>query len=230
MKKFLKFSVGTILFVVVLLLITRLALNRPMPEGESGQKAETLTDKMLHALNAEAYDSLKIIEWDYPRGHSFIWRKAEDSVVVMWDSYSVTFKTKTLDGGAFENDTRLKGQAHADALTKAWEFFANDSFWLVAPFKVRDPGTSRQYVKTERGEAILVTYASGGVTPGDSYLWILDEHYRPKYWQLWTQKIPIGGIEFVWHGWEEYQGVWFAPQHQGPGPVTIDITNLKVVN
>ncbi|MEQ8471230.1 MAG: hypothetical protein RIC35_08590 [Marinoscillum sp.] len=228
MKKIFKFTLGTILFIVALLLITRMVLNRPMPEGEPGDKAERLTDQMLEALNVEAYDTLKVIEWDYPRGHSFVWRKVEDSVTVSWDDYKVTFKTKTLDGRAYDAGKALSGNDKADALQTAWEFFANDSFWLVAPFKVRDPGTSRAYVKSERGEGILVTYSSGGVTPGDSYLWILDEDFRPKYWHLWTQKVPIGGIEFMWHGWEQHENVWFAPLHQGPGPVSIDIKNLSV--
>jgi hypothetical protein len=29
-------------------------------------------------------------------------------------------------------------------------------------------------------EALMITYASGGSTPGDSYVWFVDQNYMPK--------------------------------------------------
>lgn len=197
-----------------------------MPEGEPGARAEKLADEMLAALNEDAYQSLEQISWTFPRGHSFVWDKAIDSVSVKWDNSVVRFCTSTLQGYASQNGKKIEGSLKEELLQKAWAHFANDSFWLVAPYKIRDPGTTREYVKLIGAEGLLVHYSSGGVTPGDSYLWIIGQDKRPIAWRMWTQIIPIGGLEFSWHGWEEKGGAWFAPLHEGP--ISIDLTELKV--
>ena len=82
-------------------------------------------------------------------------------------------------------------------------FFNNDSFWLVAPYKVFDLGTERRIVNYKNKEALLITYTSGGTTPGDSYLWILDEKFFPTSYKMWTSIIPIGGVSATWSDWKK---------------------------
>ena len=48
---------------------------------------------------------------------------------------------------------------------------------------------------------LLVTYISGGTTPGDSYLWHLDESGNPSSFQMWVSILPIKGLEASWQGW-----------------------------
>ena len=110
---------------------------------------------------------------------------------------------------------------------QAYKYFINDSFWLVAPFKVRDAGVTRSTVSLEDGRGLLVSYSMGGVTPGDSYLWILDDNGFPKAWKLWTSNVPIGGLSFGWGGWVEKEGVWFSTFHPS-AILDLEITNLEV--
>ena len=87
---------------------------------------------------------------------------------------------------AIEGGLRQNGPRADELLQRAWVHFANDGFWLAAPFKVRDPGTSRALVKTDDGrDALLVTYGSGGVTPGDAYLWHLGHDGLPTRYEMW---------------------------------------------
>lgn len=228
MRRIFKLIIWTLGVMIMLGLIAGWILHKPLPEGESGPEAEALADRVLEAINYTAYDTLEIISWSYPRGHHYSWDKKHNRVQVMWDHYEVHLNPDSLTGTAYANGVLLQGEDEADAVWKAWKLFANDSFWLVAPFKIRDPGTKRAVVKTERGDALLVTYTSGGVTPGDSYLWILDENFRPVTWQLWVKIIPIGGLAFSWEHWEQHQGAWFALGHQGPGPVYIQLDKLQI--
>ena len=230
MKKFLLIVFAVLLILVSAAIVGVQIVSEPLPEGEKGPKAEQLADRMLEALNDEAYQELDVIKWSFPRGHHFVWNRKEDSVEVKWSDYEVVFKTKTLDGQAYHQGEKLEDDDKRSAIDDAWTLFANDSFWLVAPFKVRDSGTTRSYVETEDGPGLLVTYSSGGVTPGDSYLWVLDESYRPKYWKMWVSIVPVGGLKFIWEDWEEKEGVWFGTLHQGPGPVEISLKNLEVTS
>ncbi|MEQ9098509.1 MAG: hypothetical protein RIF36_26960 [Imperialibacter sp.] len=199
----------------------------PLPEGEKGPEAEALADKMLKSMNYEAYQQIKTLSWTFPGGHHYVWHKPENIVAVTWADMEVKFSPDTFEGSATEKGNALEGDELHDAIQTAWTYFANDSFWLVAPFKVRDPGTERRLVETADGPALLVTYTSGGVTPGDSYLWLLDENFKPRAWKLWVKIIPIGGVEISWENWENYEGAWLASSRNA-GFYKMEITDIQV--
>jgi len=46
-----------------------------------------------------------------------------------------------------------------------------------------------------------VTYTSGGSTPGDSYLWLLEDSGKPRAYKMWTSILPIQGLEASWSDW-----------------------------
>ncbi len=104
-------------------------------------------------------------------------------------------------------------------------FFCNDSFWLAAPYKTFDNGVSRTTVDTEDGQGLLVEYSSGGVTPGDAYLYTFDDQGRPKNWKLWVSIIPVGGLSWTWEDYKTMpQGCQIATLHQGL--ISIEINDL----
>lgn len=229
MKKILKYLGIAILVGVLGMALLGILMHEPRPEGQPGLRAERLADSVLSSLNFKAYEQLAILQWSYPPGHHYVWNKAQDSVNVQWDDMEVMLSTETLRGYAYRQGRALDGNDLDEALWTAWKYFANDSFWLVAPFKLRDPGTTRAYVETDQGPGLMVTYSSGGVTPGDSYLWILDEvTFRPVAWRMWVSIIPVGGLEFSWSNWQSYDGVWLATVHQGPLDLVITVENLAV--
>lgn len=219
----------TILAVLVIGLIFYFYYDQPIPEGEEGPAADQLADKMLTAVNYQAWQKTTAVKWSFYRGHDYLWDKKRDLVEVKWDDYRVLLNTKEISGKAFKNDQILTGDSASEALQQAWEKFANDSFWLAAPFKIYDPGTSRKLVKTNRGDALLVSYSSGGVTPGDSYLWILNDDGTPKAWKLWVKIIPLGGVEFSWDNWETYEtGAKLSNFHAGI--LDVKVSNIALAN
>ncbi len=228
MKRILKI-VGFIFLGVILILFALILINdEEIPSGMQGLEAENLTDKMLESLNKNAFDSLTYLEWDFPGGHHYEWFKERDSVVVSWGENQVILNTKSLKGQAFTGEKELSGENKETLINTAWSYFANDSFWLVAPFKVKDPGTVREIVETEDGPALKVTYTSGGVTPGDTYLWFFDEDYKPVKWKMWVSIIPVGGVEITWDEWNEYQEVWISSKHEGPLSFQMELTNIII--
>ena len=203
-KRLLKYLLIAVVVFLALGLIVYLIVDKPLPEGRVGLEAEQLADEMLAAINKEGYDSLEYIEFTFRASHHFQWDKVENKVRVKWEDQDVY-----LDLNRSVNSLNLLE-------LQAYKYFINDSFWLVAPYKVKDAGVTLATVDlgnaAQRG--LLVTYSSGGLTPGDSYLWIIDDNGFPIAWKLWTSNVPIGGLRFSWDGWINMDDKWFSTMHE----------------
>jgi len=112
------------------------------------------------------------------------------------------------------------------ALDTAWRRWINDSFWLNPVVKAFDEGVARSVARVDGRDALLLQYRSGGVTPGDRYLWLLDENGLPRAWRMWVSIIPIGGLEASWEGWTRLStGALVATRHQ-MGPKRMEIRDV----
>lgn len=216
MKKLLKIIGSIILILIVSLVAFVYFTSKPLPVGQQGIKAEELTDKIQAAINQKAWDTTAAIAFTFRGNHHYLWDKKRNLVQVEWDNKKALYHTQTLEGIAFENDKKLTDSQKRSAILKANDYFNNDSFWLIAPFKLRDPGTSRSIVIQDNKEALMITYSSGGTTPGDSYVWLVDQNYLPKSWRMWVSIIPVGGVETSWEGWKTFQNnLKIATLHKG---------------
>lgn len=226
MKKF--FKISAIILVVLFVSIFTIGVlnNESLPKGEKGDQAELLATKMLTALNKNAYDNLAILEWSFIGKHHYKWYKKENKVEVTWDDNKVLLFTKQPEKSkVYVNGKEVN---HPKMIEKAIAYFNNDSFWLVAPYKVKDPGTERRIVKHNGKDALLVTYMSGGSTPGDSYLWILDDNFIPVSYKMWVDIIPIGGLEATWEDWMTTASGCKLPSNHTLKLIGMDI-NMKPV-
>lgn len=217
MKKLLKI-VGIIILVIIgTIAVIGVAMNKHLPEGKKGPEAEALANKILSAVDYAAWDTTCLVQWQFPGGHDYTWDKERGFCEVKWGNNRVLLNTANQQGISFANGQEVSGIKGEKLLNKAWSFFANDSYWLAAPFKIKDGGTERRLVELENGEkGLLVTYSSGGVTPGDSYLWKVDAEGLPTSFQMWVKIIPVGGIEFGFTDWIELPtGAMISSTHPG---------------
>ena len=226
MKKIFLYIAATILILVI---GGYLVLNEKLPTGENPAKADELANKMLKALNKTAWDSTNVVTWTLKGGHQFVWDKKSQMVQVKWAKNEVLLNLKEWNKGkAFSEGTAIT-DGQLDVLRgKAWSIFCNDSYWLIAPFKVLDEGVSRKIVEAKDGsDALLVSYASGGVTPGDAYLWFLDKNGIPKTYKMWVKIIPIGGVSATWEDWKTTETGAIIAQNHKLGPLDLNITDLR---
>ncbi|GAB3339384.1 hypothetical protein GCM10027429_25650 [Marivirga atlantica] len=228
--KIFKYIVIFLLLIAAAGTVTFFVLDKPLPEGEQGPRAEALADRMLEAINDSAWQATGVVSWNYQDIHDFVWDKDRSFVKVSWEQYDVFVNLSTKQGKAYAKSKLVKdSSATVEFVTKAYNFWANDSFWLNPISKIRDRGTKRSLINLDQPNktGLLVTYQSGGVTPGDSYLYVVDEeNYRPEAIKMWVSIIPIGGIEF---SWEEYvkteTGAIISVYHDGP--IGVKINGLK---
>lgn len=227
MKKIIKI-VGVVLMVLIsIVLLVFMIQNESLPKSEKGEKAEKLAEKMLKAIRHEAYSNAELITWSFRGAHFYKWYKQKGKVEVSWKKNKVILNTKDPEQSTIIFNA--ENIPDKELIDKAQAYFNNDSFWLIAPHKIMDNGVTRGIVKHEGKEALLVTYTSGGTTPGDSYLWILDEKYFPIAYKMWTSIIPVGGIEASWKDWKDTEAGFKLPTKHITGlfGVSIDMGEPK---
>lgn len=131
-------------------------------------------------------------------------------------SFVVLFNTQTREGTAYKH-----GEAVSDPsalVERAYRSFINDSYWLLMPAKMLDPGVYREMVPDSSNaahEVVRLTFESVGLTPGDAYyVWVNRE---TGFTDRWHYVLQSGGEQ--WCNWTDYKEV------AGPGgPVWISET------
>ena len=199
MRKLFKIIGILILAVGIAIALYYYANNESLPTGKQGIEADALATKMLQAINHEAYTTTRFLEWSFRGKHAYKWDKQQHVVEVQWANIKAVLHTKTPE----KNELFVDGELTKDEelIQKAIDYFNNDSFWLIAPHKVFEDGIERRLATHNGKKALLITYTIGGSTPGDSYLWILDEDGLPTSYKMWVSIIPVGGMEATWEGW-----------------------------
>ena len=232
MKKRLKrIGIGIAITLGVLVLAIGIAMvvaNEPRPEGRAGADAEALAARMEAAVDLEAWARTRAVRWDFGGRQSHLWDRERGVARVRWGGdLEALVHVGGSSGRAYRDGEELSGAEAREVLEQANAHWINDSFWLNPIAKIRDDGVTLSLVESERGEALLVSYSSGGLTPGDAYLWHLSGDGTPSAWQMWVSIIPVGGVETTWAGWETLStGARVSTEHEGPFGVVLRLENV----
>lgn len=227
MRRKLLRGVGVLLgLLVVLAAGAWLVWHHPMPATHPGD-ADALARRMTTAVNADAWARTGAVRWTFFDGAHHLWDRGRNLERYEKGDLRVWLDLTSRQGVAFRGATRLTGEARAKALETVWARWINDSFWLNPVVKCFDDGVSRALVRDDAGrDGVLLSYRSGGVTPGDRYLWLLDANDRPRAWRMWVSVIPIGGLEATWEGWTQLPtGAWVSTLHH-MGPATMRLKDV----
>lgn len=211
---------GAIAFVV---------LDRPLPEGQAGAEADALAREVQAAVDVDAWDELGAVSWSFGGFRSHLWDKTRGYARVRSGEDETLIRLGDRSGRVFRGGREVKDRAaRREGLDEAYAAWVNDAFWLNPFPKIFDPGTSRATVSLEGGlRGLLVTFSSGGVTPGDSYLLEVAPDGTPAAWRMWVSVIPIGGLRATWAGWKTLPGgARVATRHAG-GPFTLELTDVS---
>jgi len=199
--------------------------SEPVPKGKPGPAADALARKIGEAVNLSAWEATGAVRWTFAGKHRLLWDRRRSLVEVAWEDERVLLDIATKGGRVFHNGLPLTDRARE--LDAAYRYFINDAFWLNPVATFFNQGAVREILQLEDGsEGLLVRYTSGGVTPGDSYLWHLHPDGLPKAFKMWVQIIPVGGVSASWDDWQTLAtGAKVATRHK-LGPRDIVLTDL----
>ena len=193
--------------IIVLLSLTCFSCSKnKVPTGLQNKQAEELYQKVRDTSGYDFWN--KEVSAVHYRWHAQIiskrlsivrdifWDKKRGLVEVSWKKIKVQFNKKNRNNTiVFVNDVIITDIKEIKKLTEeAYSFFINDTFWLNPLFTINTPDSNKLYLSDHE---LLVTFNQGGVTPGDSYLFSLDEAYKVKSMRMWVSTIPIKGIKVI---------------------------------
>lgn len=227
-KKVLAWIGGVLAVLVVGIVVAGLIAHEPRPEGVRGPEAEAYAERMERAVDLDAWARTGAVRWTFAGAHEHLWDRARHVVRVRWGGDEALIREGP-SGRAYRDGHELSGEEARDVIESAYAYWINDSFWLNPIAKMRDEGVTRAIVELEGGgEGLLVSYASGGLTPGDAYLWIAGDDGLPREWRLWVSIIPIGGVSTTWEEWVTLStGARIATRHVGPLGLTLELEDVE---
>jgi hypothetical protein len=234
-------------FVIAFAVLTVISAVRP---ARADEKADQVARELVAALGGEA-------AWDKARQLSFDFvveregsRAAEFHHV--WDRYTgdyrllgrdksgapfaVYFNVNTRDGLGFVNGKAVEGDENKKLLETAYGRFINDTYWLLAPWKVFDPGVHRDFDGEKTGpegalcDVIRLSFDNVGLTPKDVYwLWITRDGRRMVQWQYVLGGAAEDPTTALWKDWRDFAGVQLSLEKPMVGkPVRIFFENVAV--
>ena len=210
------------------LLLVFFAASLPLCAQDRDSRGDALGKELIQALGGEkAWESARQLRFDFvveregkvAARFSHVWdRYTGDYRVTGVDKagapYAVYFNVNTRDGKAFVNDVLASHEETARRVEGAYGRFINDSYWLLAPWKIFDPGVHRAYDGEkpcpEGGtcELLKLSFDSVGLTPKDVYwLWITREGRRMVQWQYVLNGAQEEPTTALWKDWRGFSGV-----------------------
>jgi hypothetical protein len=188
-------------------------------QSNSDQKAIEIADKVMQAIGGQKnWDETRFIIWDFFGARKLFWDKWTGNVRIESerDNYIVLVNINDLTGKVKKNGKIL---TEPDSLKKYLEIgksmWINDSYWLVMPFKLKDPGVTLKYLRqdtTSEGkmaDIIELTFDSVGETPQNKYEVYVDRktnlvtewayfvnanNEKSKFKNVWKQYKKYGNI------------------------------------
>jgi hypothetical protein len=196
--------------------------SEPEPEGgtamaptdtiELQTRADSVAYRLLQAHGADAWASAPYLRFDFgiemPDGRQTIarhlWNRKTGEYRIEWSkgpdsSYVALVNARDvqdgrLGGTVYLNGEELTGTADTTARTTAYARFVNDTYWLLSPLKVFDPGVNRTHVpdsSTADHDVLKLTFNDVGRTPGDQYwLYVSKETGQLDQWAYHLQGMP----------------------------------------
>lgn len=225
MGRRLRILAGVLVALVLLVLGLGLVLDEPRPVGVPGPEAEALAQRMERAARIDAWERTGAVAFEFG-GHRYLWDRRRELVEVRFDDRVVKLPQRggravILRGGRPVTEAAER----IETRERAVRYFVNDSFWLNPVAKLREPGVVLSAATHHGRRGLLVSYTSGGVTPGDAYFWTLGPDGTPERWAMWVSVLPIGGVETTWEGWTTLPtGARIALRHAN-GPFSAELVS-----
>ena len=200
-------------FKSVLVAVSMILTASQVAGQKTDKKAEAIVKDILVAMGGEEnYNATRFLQWDFVN-RKLSWDKWTGDVRVENPTAKqvILVNINTLKGKVYENGVLLEDETKANALLeKGKNWWINDAYWLVMPWKLQDPGVTLSFVKTDvlpngtAADVLQLTFDGVGATPENKYwLYVSQEDHLIQQWAYY-QNFYDAEPKFI-KPWNNYQ-------------------------
>ena len=230
MKRVLKVILLAVVLVVGALAAWGFVAHEGRPaDGEAGAAADALARSIRAATGGDGWARTGAVSWTFAGRQTHLWDRQRNLARVQWKSHDVLVDLSTRQGVAQSDGAVVSGAEGQALVAQAYAHWTNDAFWLD-PFRTFfQEGVERSITQDAKGrEGLLIRFGSGGVTPGDAYLWFVDADGLPVEYRMWVSIIPIGGLGATWDGWADLPtGAKVSTTHTLGGFLPLELQDVR---
>lgn len=203
--------------------ITSLAIFLPSALSAADEAANTLADAVIKASGGAGWPGVKRIRF------SFVVEEPgqTEPLLVAKHDWNLATYTDTVEwkGKKVSIDLCDPESMKSDDAKAAMARWTNDSYWLVAPLKLKDKGVilksgGKKTVDGREFELLDVSFGSVGMTSADLYTLYID----PKTSLIAKWDYLPGADKKITSAWEDYRdfnGLKLATKHDFAGKVLL---------
>lgn len=210
-------------------------LSGAQVQSSSRERAVAIVDEMMHAMGGlPAWEKVRFLRFDWVVERDsktvayarHLWDRYEGRYRVEWESRDgeaivALFNVNTRAGRARVNGQPARDEDEQKYLDQAYGRFINDSYWLLMPWKLKDPGVKLEYAGEAQLEGttcdlIKVSFESVGLTPGDHYwAYVNRQTHLMDRWAYFLERYEgkpnlDKATPWNWRRWESVGGVKLA--------------------
>ena len=183
--------------------LTILALIQPV----FSQTKDQVFQKVWKAVGGKnTFEKSRYIEFTFASerngqlnpGRNHIWDRYTgdyrfESKAANGKTTTVLFNINTQQGKAYEDGVLLPDTTSAKLVKRGYAAFINDTYWLMVPLKLQDPGVNTflepaETINDTKCQVIRLNFDKVGLTPGDQYwLYVNDKTGEIIRWKFLLQ-------------------------------------------
>jgi hypothetical protein len=212
----------------------------PLVEGFDYSKSDTaavsIANEVMKALGGRKnWNKARFFTWNFFGEQRHFWDRQTGDIRIesLSSNLIILMNVHSKKGKVFVNGQEI---TQADSLKKYMDMgvqmWENDSYWLVMPFRLIEPGVMLKYLDEdvaqtgETADVIEVSFTSGPFT-GKKYLVYVDKVNRfVIQWSIYSKadnEDPT--LVTGWSDYEKYHNIWLAS-----GRGRHEITDIAVVD
>jgi hypothetical protein len=207
------------------LLIAAFALAPLAGSAQGAPSAQSVAERVQKALGGkEAWDNTHFIKFSFAGRRTHWWdkwsgRHRVEGQTKEGQKYVVLENINTKEGTAYLDGKKAEGDKAKELLEGAYGAWVNDTYWLLMPYKLQDPGVNLAYdgeetIGGKTYDKLALSFGNVGLTPGDRYwAYINRDTGLMDRWAFILQDSPKEGPPSVWgwEGWQKYGNIMLAP-------------------